>query len=183
MKLDPRAGALVTSVSEGGPAAKANVKPGDVISSVGGKTVHDGRELIREVLAHDVGQTLPLEIVRDGKHYGATVQLVARPEPQVPPLPVQQQGVPHPGLGMSVRDLAPQQSAQLGLPAKPLPVVTGVAPGSAADRAGIKAGDVIVEVDGVVDPTSQQLQDASRDGQLLLRVRRRDSAFYAALKK
>jgi serine protease Do len=183
MKMDPRAGALVNLVNDNGPAAKANVRPGDVIASVGGKGVHDGRELIREVLQHDVGQTIALEIVRDGKHYGSSVLLTARPEPPIPPLPVQQQGVPHAGLGMSVRDLNPQQAQQLGLPAKPMPVVTSVAPGSAADRAGIKAGDVIVEVDGTVEPTSQQLQEASKDGQLLLRIRRRDAAFYAALKK
>jgi S1-C subfamily serine protease len=183
MKVDPRAGALINLINDGGPAAKANMRAGDVIASVGGKQVHDSRELIREVLLHDVGQTVPLEIVRDGKHYGTSVQLTARPEPPIPPLPVQQQGVPHAGLGMSVRDLTPQQATQLGLPAKQLPVVTNVAPGSSADRAGIKAGDVIVEVDGIVDPTAQQLQEASRDGQLLLRIRRRDAAFYTALKK
>jgi serine protease Do len=71
----------------------------------------------------------------------------------------------------------------MGLHPKSMPIVTGVSPGSAADRAGIKPGDVIVEVDGIQEPTSQQLQDASRDGQLLMRVRRGDSAFYAALKK
>ena len=183
MKLDPRAGALVNLINDGGPAAKANMRAGDLIASVAGKPVHDSRELIREVLLHDVGQTLQLEIVREGKHYGTSVQLTARPEPPIPPLPVQQQGVPHAGLGMSVRDLSPQQATQLGLPAKQIPVVTNVAPGSAADRAGIKAGDVVVEVDGIVDPSAAQLQDASRDGQLLLRIRRRDSAFYAALKK
>jgi serine protease Do len=183
MKLDPRAGALVNLVNDNGPAAKANVKPGDVIASVAGKTVHDGRELIREVLQHDVGQTITLEIVRDGKHYGSNVALTARPEPPIPPLPVQQQGVPHAGLGMSVRDLSPQQAQQLGLSPKAMPVVTNVAPGSAADRAGIKAGDIIVEVDGALEPTSAQLQEASKDGQLLLRIRRRDAAFYAALKK
>ncbi len=183
MKLDPRAGALVNLVNDNGPAAKANVKPGDVIAQVAGKGVHDGRELIREVLQHDVGQTLALEIVRDGRHYASSVVLAARPEPPVPLLPVQQQGVPHPGLGMSVRDLTPQQAQQLGLPPKAMPVVTTVAPGSAADRAGIKAGDVIVEVDGAIEPTSAQLQEASKDGQLLLRIRRREAAFYAALKK
>ncbi len=183
MKIDPRAGALVTQVRDNGPASKANVKPGDVISSVAGKPVHDGRELIREVLAHDVGQSVELVILRDSQRYAASVVLTARPEPPIPPIPVQQQGVPHAGLGMSVRDLAPQQAAQLGLAAKALPVVTQVVPGSAADRAGIKVSDVIVEVDGIVDPTSAQVQEASRDGQLLLRVRRRDSAFYAALKK
>ena len=183
MKLDPRAGALVNLVNDNGPASKANVRPGDIIASVAGKVVHDGRELIREVLQHDVGQTIPLEIVRDGRHYGSSLVLAARPEPPIPPLPVQQQGVPHPGLGMSVRDLTPQQAQQLGLSQKALPIVTTVAPGSAADRAGIKAGDVVVEVDGIVEPTSQQLQEASKDGQLLLRIRRREAAFYAALKK
>ena len=55
--------------------------------------------------------------------------------------------------------------------------------GSTADRAGLKVGDVIVEVDGINDPTSAQLQQSAADGQLLLRLRRRDSQFYAALKK
>jgi serine protease Do len=183
LKLDPRAGALVNSVSEGGPAAKGNMKPGDVIASAGGHAVHDGRELIREVIGHDVGQTLPLEIIRDGKHYASQVTLAARPEAPIPPVPVQQQGVPHAGLGMSVRDLTPQQAAQMGLPTKVLPVITAVTPGSSADRAGLKPGDVIVEADGAADPTSTQVQQAAADGQLVVRVRRRDTSFYAALKK
>jgi Do/DeqQ family serine protease len=183
MKLDPRAGALVNSVTDAGPAARANVRPGDVIASVGGHAVHDGHDLVREVIQHDVGQTVQLEIIRDGKHYGTSATLAARPEPPTPPIPVQQQGVPHIGLGMSVRDLSPQQAQQMGLHPKPVPVVTGVTPGSAADRAGIKPGDVIVEVDGIQEPTSQQLQEASKDGVLLMRIRRGDAAFYAALKK
>jgi Do/DeqQ family serine protease len=183
MKLDPSAGALVNSVSEGGPAQKANLKAGDVIAKVSGHAVRDGRELIREVLNHDVGQTLPMEILRDGKRYGSSVTLAARPEAPIPPVPVQQQGVPHAGLGMSVRDLTPQQAAQMSLPAKALPVITGVTPGSAADRAGLKPGDVIMEVDGVQDPNSAQVQQAAADGQLVVRVRRHEASFYAALKK
>jgi S1-C subfamily serine protease len=183
MQLDPRAGVLVNSVADGGPAQKANIRPGDVIAGVGGKPVHDGREFVREVMTHDVGQTVLLEIIRGGKRYGTNVALVARAEPPIPPLPAQQQGVPQAGLGLSVRDLAPQQSASLGLPAKALAMVTSITPGSAADRAGIKVGDVIVEADGTVDPNAQQVQDAARDGQLLLRLRRRDVAFYAALRK
>jgi serine protease Do len=183
MKLDPRAGALVNSVSDGGPAARAQVHAGDVIASVAGRAVHDGRDLIREILAHEVGQQVQLEIVRGGQHYGAMIALTARPEAAVPPLPVQQQGVPQAGLGLGVRDLAPQQSAQLGLPAKALPIVSTVVPGSAADRAGLRVGDVVVEADGIQDPTTAQLQQAAADGQLLLRLRRRESSFYAALRK
>jgi S1-C subfamily serine protease len=183
MQLDPRAGALVNAVADNGPAQKANIRPGDVIAAVGGKPVHDSRELAREVTSRDVGQTVPLEIIRGGKRYGASATLAPRPEPPIAPLPVQQQGVPQAGLGLSVRELPPVQSQQLGLPAKPLSMISVVAPGSAADRAGLKVGDVIVEADGIADPTAQQVLDAARDGQLLLRLRRRDASFYAALRK
>ncbi|HVH41626.1 MAG TPA: trypsin-like peptidase domain-containing protein, partial [Labilithrix sp.] len=148
---DARAGVLVNSVTDGGPAQKANIKPGDVIAGVGGKKVTDGRELVREIIGHEIGQNVALEIIRDGKRYGSSALLTARPEaavpplpvqqqgvPQaglglsvrdltarpeaaVPPLPVQQQGVPQAGLGLSVRDLTPQQATQLGVPSKPLP--------------------------------------------------------------
>jgi serine protease Do len=83
-----------------------------------------------------------------------------------------------------VRDLTAQQAAQLGVPPKPIPLITSIAPGSSADRAGLKPGDVIVEADGVVDPSAAQLADAAKDGQLLVRVKRgRDATFYAAMKK
>jgi serine protease Do len=182
-KLDPHAGALVNSVSEGGPAQKAQIHPGDVLASVGGKQVHDGRELIRELLAHDVGQNVQVEVVRNGQHYGTMVALAARPEPPVPALPVQQQGAPQQGLGLGVRELSPQQATSMGLPARSLPLVSSIAPGSSADRAGLRAGDVIVEVDGIAMPTAQQLQQAAADGQLLLRVQRGGKAFYAALRR
>lgn len=183
MKLDPRAGVLVNLVSEGTPAAKSNMKAGDVIAALDGKPVHDSRELVREVLQHDVGKTVPLEIVRDGKRYGTQVTLSARKEPPVPPLPVQQQNVPQRDLGIALRDLRPETTQGLGLGPKVLPIITDVAPGSPADRAGLKVNDVIVEADGIVDPTAAKVQDAAKDGALLLRVRRGAAAFFAALKK
>ncbi|MGH7280608.1 MAG: trypsin-like peptidase domain-containing protein, partial [Polyangiaceae bacterium] len=183
LKMDPSSGVLINNVVPNGPAAKAQIHAGDVVASVSGKAVHDSHELQREIMAHDVGQNVQLEIVRSGKHYGTNVALLARPGQAPPPLPVQQQGLPQSGLGLSVKDLSAQQSQQLGLVARPLPLVTAVVPGSAADRAGLKGGDVIVEVDGIQDPTSLQVQQQAADGQILLRLRRGDSAFYAALKK
>ena len=183
MKLEPHAGALVNSVTDGGPAQRSQIHAGDVLASVAGKPVHDGRELIRELMVHDVGQTIVVEVVRSGHHYGTNVTLVARPEPPVPTLPVQQQSAPQQGLGLGVRELTPQQATQLGLPARSLPMVSTVVPGSSADRAGLKAGDVIVEVDGTAYATAQQLQQSAADGQLLLRLRRQDKDFYAALRR
>jgi S1-C subfamily serine protease len=183
MKVDARAGVLVSSVAPDGPAYKANVRPGDIIAAVAGHSVHTGHELIRETIGHDVGGVVPLEIVRGSQHYSANVTLSERPEQAPAPIPAQQQVVPHAGLGFGVRDLAPNQAAQMGLPAKPVSVVTTLVPGSAADRESLRVGDVIIEADGIAGPTSAQVQDAARDGALLLRLKRGDTFFYAALKK
>lgn len=180
---DARAGVLVNSVTTGGPAQKANIKAGDIIAGVAGKKVTDGRELVREIISHEVGQKVSLEILRDGKRYATTTLLSARPEATIPALPVQQKGVPQAGLGLTVRDLTPQQAAQLGLTARSLPVITSIAPGSPADRAGLKAGDVVLEANGVTDPTANQLAEAAKDGQLLVRVQRRSQSFYAAMRR
>ncbi len=178
---DTRAGVLVNSVTDGSPAQKANIKPGDVIAAVGSKKVTDGRELIREIISHEVGETVPFEIMRDGKRYASKALLAARPEPAVPALPVEQQSTPQSGLGLSVRDAPSQQGAQAS--GRRGALVSSIAPGSPADRAGIKPGDVIVEADGIADPTATQVAEAAKDGQLLVRVRRRDATFYAAMKR
>ena len=183
MKLDPRAGVLVSSITPNGPAQKANLKPGDVIASVAGKSVHDGRELVREVIANDVGKQVPIEVIRDGKRYTSQVMLTPRPEAAVPPLPMSQPMPQQGGLGLTVRDLTPEQAQSIGLPAKAIAGVAQVVPGSAADRAGLRVGDVLLEVDGTNDPTAVQVQDAARDGQILVRLRRKDVAFYAVVKR
>ena len=183
MKVPAGSGALINSISDGSPAQKSAIKAGDIIASVAGKPVKGGHELIREILAHDVGQQIQLEIVRDGKHYGTNVVLTARPEAAVAPVPAQQAVIPQSGMGLSVRDLTPQQAAQMGLSPKAVAVVTTVQPGSSADRAGIKSGDVVAEADGVADPNSAQIQQQAADGTLLLRMRRGEGAFYAVIRR
>jgi Do/DeqQ family serine protease len=184
MHLTPGAGALINNVASDGPAYRANIRPGDVIASVGGHPVHDGHDLVRETIAQPVGQPVQLEIVRGGQRYGASVTLAERPEQPVEATPAQQQAVqPRQGLGLVVRDLAPQQASQMGLPARAVPIVTQVASGSVADREGLRVGDVIVESNGIADPSSAQVADAARSGALVVRLKRGDAFFYAALKK
>jgi serine protease Do len=179
--LTPGAGALVNNVIASGPAFHANLRPGDVVAAVAGHPVHDGHDVIRETIEHEVGQTVPLEILRGGTRYGATVTLTERPEAQVEPIPAQLQAQPHQGLGLVVRDLAPEQATQMGLPARPVPIVTQVSPGSSADRQGVRTGDIIVEANGVADPRSAQVAEVAKSGTLMLRLRRGESFFYTAL--
>jgi Do/DeqQ family serine protease len=183
MKLTPGAGALVNNVAPDGPAFKANLRAGDVISVVAGHPLHDAHDLIRETISREVGQSIPLEIVRGGQRYGSSVTLTERPERPVEETPAQQQVTPHQGMGLVVRDLGADQAAQMGLPARPVPVLTQVAPGSSADRAGLRQGDVIVEANGTAEPTSSQVAEFAKAGSLLLRVKRGDAFFYAALKR
>lgn len=109
--------------------------------------------------------------------------LTERQERPVEEAPSQQPTNAHQGMGLVVRDLAPEQASQMNLPAKALPALTQVAPGSAANRAGLRVGDVIVEANGTANPSSSQVAEFAKTGSLLLRVKRGDSFFYAALKK
>ena len=92
---DPHAGVLINKVEENGPGREGEHEAGRRDRSGRGQArVGDGRELVREILQHDVAQTVQLEIIRDGKHYGSKATLAPKAEAAVPPLPVQQQGVP-----------------------------------------------------------------------------------------
>ncbi|AUX48326.1 uncharacterized protein SOCE26_098600 [Sorangium cellulosum] len=194
----PRAGALVNAVSPGGPAARSNLQPGDVITSVGARSVRDAQDVLRELFRHNAGETLALEVVRGGRRYQTQVTLAARSEPPPPALPVQRAPGQHPGLGLTLRDApAPRGEADAagesdprstarstGRPAgRAVARVVSVASDSPAERAGIRPGDVILEADARRTPTSAQVEEAARDGDLLLRVQRRGAAFYAALRR
>jgi Do/DeqQ family serine protease len=183
MHVTAGAGALVNNIAPDGPAHGSNLRPGDIIAAVGGRPLHEAHDLIRETIAHEVGQAVVLEIVRGGKHYAATVTLTERPERAPEPPPVQQPAAARQGMGLVVRDLPAELAAQRGFPARPLSVLTHVAPGSAADRAGLRVDDAIIEANGVADPTSSQVADAAKTGNLLLRVKRGDAFFYAAMSK
>ena len=76
-----------------------------------------------------------------------------------------------------------EESTMARLGGKALAVVTQVSPGGPADRAGVKGGDIVLEADGTTDPSASQLVEAAKDGQLLLRLRRRDATFYAVMKR
>jgi S1-C subfamily serine protease len=182
VRWEAGAGALVNNVAADGPAFKANIRPGDVVVVVGGHPIHDAHDLVRETLAEEPGQPLVLEIVRSGRRYAASVVPIERPEPASPAVPVQETSS-RPGLGMTVRDLTPEQAVQVGTSSKSGAEIVEVSPGSPADRAGLRPGDVIIEANGDHAPDSQRIAALARSGKLLLRVKRADAYFYAALER
>jgi Do/DeqQ family serine protease len=172
--VTPGAGALLNHVAADSPGARGNLRAGDVVIAVNGKTLRQAQDFVREVLRHDAGATVPLEVWRSGKRYATSVTLAARNEAAPPPIPAQAEAPRSPGLGLSLRDAAAPAGATACQ-------VSAVAIGSAADRAGVRTGDVVVEADGSANPNAAAVQQASADGHLLLRVRRRDAFFYLAL--
>jgi serine protease Do len=79
----PRAGAgvLIAAVERGGPAARAGLRPGDVVVAIEGERVDSSRTLVRNVAAVPPGQTVRLTVLRDGREREFRVQVGRRPPP------------------------------------------------------------------------------------------------------
>ncbi|AKT36770.1 trypsin-like peptidase domain-containing protein [Chondromyces crocatus] len=177
----PSMGALINTVSPSGPASKANLNPGDIITAILGKPVRDAQDIIREVFLHDAGEVVTLDVFRGGKRYQTKVTLESRNEPAPPILPVQRAASQQPGLGLSVQEAADPRAPQ-GAKASVVRV-RSVATDSPADRAGIRPGDIILEADGKPHPSATEVEAATRDGRLLLRIQRPGATFYTAVRR
>jgi putative serine protease PepD len=73
-------GAQVAQVTAGGPAADAGLQPGDIITSIGGKSVEDSTSLSALVDAHKVGDQVQVDVTRNGSKKSLTVKLGQRPD-------------------------------------------------------------------------------------------------------
>jgi len=142
-KLGVKQGALVESVDKDSPAEKGGVQVKDVITSVNGKPVRGGNELRRVVQSIAPGTQVKLVVIRDKKEKTLTVKLGEAPSGE------EGQSTEAGGkTGLSVQPLTEDAAKQIGVdPSVKGVVVRRVDPGSAADRAGIKTGDVITEID------------------------------------
>jgi len=158
-RLSQTDGALVTSVSAGSPAAKAGLKQGDVIVEYDGRPVGRAGDLPRAVAETPVGRAVPVKVVRDGKPLTLTAtvgRLEEAREAKAEPAPGE------PALGVTARTLTPTVAQQLGLREQRGVLVVGVNDGSRAEAAGLKAGDIIAEVDHRAVASVEDLQQALR---------------------
>ena len=179
--MDRGYGALVANVSKDGPADKAGVKVGDVIVEFDGKEVKDSGDLPIIVARTPVDKKIRMKVLRDKKEFTLNVAVGELKDEEVVA------SAPEKGeLGMTVQKLTPQLAENLGLDKTDGVVVTAVEPGSAADEAGIRRGDVIVEVDRKPVRGVEEYRKAiagSRKGRgVLFLVRRGESTLFLALK-
>ena len=144
-------GALIADVQKDTPAEKAGLKPGDVVVALNGKPVQDNNQLTRDVGVIPPGQTVRLDVVRDGRQRSFDVRLAPRPdETEAIGRSVGSGGDQKESgdmLGLSVEDLTPQMARRAQVdPGTKGAVVVDVAPDSPGADAGLEAGDVIVEI-------------------------------------
>jgi serine protease Do len=162
---DP-SGALVAGVEDDGPAAKAQLRNGDIILKFNDQDVKEMKNLPRIVAETQIGKGVPVVIWRDGKEQ--TVQAVVGELPDdtkkvavITPSqpPVAPKAVELSGLGLKLGALTPdaRDKFQIGKDQKGV-VITDVTPGTPAADRGLKAGDVIVEVqqEEVTNPSDVQ---------------------------
>jgi S1-C subfamily serine protease len=74
-----RDGALIQEVTPGSPAAKAGIRPGDVVVSIDGKAVENYSEMVAAIRDHQPGQKITLGVVRGGNETTITATLTERP--------------------------------------------------------------------------------------------------------
>jgi serine protease Do len=179
-------GALVASVVPKSPAEKAGVKPGDVIEQVDGQPIKESPDLLRAVLMKPVGSKTSLTVLRDGKTLNLTMNTAERPSD------LRAEGAPGEGgeasegpgaLGLALQPLSPQIAQELSYKGPGKVVVSGVKPGSPADRAGLQRGDVVVEADRRTVEKPNDVAAAAKDGKVLLRVDRKAGSFYTVVSK
>ncbi|MBN2507967.1 MAG: DegQ family serine endoprotease [Verrucomicrobia bacterium] len=175
-KLDDRKGVLIGEVLPNGPAAKSGLKDGDVVLEYNGKPVIDSRRLKLEVARTRPGETVPVKIWRDGD-----TRVIKVTPKELPGSGELARGDTTAGdsgerlKGVAVSDLDRQVRQELNVPDHVQgAVVTDVAPDSAAARAGLQPGDVIMEINRTrvksADEAVRLTEGGREDRTTLLRI-------------
>jgi serine protease Do len=146
LNLSGTSGALVSGVDSGSPAAAAGLQRGDVITALNGAPVKDSNVLRNEIAELQPGSDVRLTVVRDGKEQSLNARLEAvEPQRRAAASGGTREGAGR--FGLSVEPLTAERARQLGVETRTGVLVAAVEPGSPASEAGLRAGDVIEQVD------------------------------------
>lgn len=183
LEVEEAEGALVSDVVSDSPADKAGIERGDIITKFADTSITTSRDLPSRVAATPVGDEVQLTVIRDGKEkqLSVTVGELASDDSYGGKSVEPAKGK----WGLQLRDLDKEMAEQLRIEADKGVAVVGVEPGSSAAEAGLRKGDVIVEVNReAVDSVSDiknSIRAAEDKDKLLLLVQRQSSKFYVPM--
>ncbi len=174
VKLPAEGGVLVVDVEKDSPAAKAGLKSSDIITEYSRERVEGTIQFRRLIRETPPGRTAELKVWREGRSEKLSAVLASRPAPEERihvfgphdfDFHLGFPGMHHwagPVLGVRTEDISGQLGAYFGVPGGEGILVEEVLPGSAAEKAGLKAGDVIIKVDGERVKTTMELREKLR---------------------
>ena len=181
LKLEAEEGALVADVTSGGPAEKAGIERGDVIISFDGKKIGEMNELPFVVASTPVGRDVTVEVIRKGEKKSFEVKIAKLNDAQERKEPVEEKS----DLGMTVNEITPELARQFGLSEESGLVVVQVEDNSPAGEAGIRQGDIIMEIDQEpvesVDAYRKRIRRYKKGDTILFLVRRSGATLYLTL--
>ncbi|HKV79674.1 MAG TPA: Do family serine endopeptidase [Candidatus Sulfotelmatobacter sp.] len=144
-------GVPISSVVAGSPADQAGLKVGDTITTVDGKKVTKGTELVADIAARKPGSKVSLGFLRNGKPQDTSVTIADRAKLFAARLGEDQENddenAPKPSkFGITVRKVTPEMADRLDIPAGKGVIVQDVKPGSFAEDVNLARGDIILEI-------------------------------------
>lgn len=183
LKLKENKGALISDLTPGGPAEKAGLQDHDVIVSFQGKEVKDSNELVSMVSSTPVGTKAEVEVIRKGKKKTFNIPLGERPGSEESPAVVETSSS---DLGLELEEITPEMARGWRLSSIEGLIVTRVQYNSPAAEAGLRRGDVILEVDfekvNTIRDFNEKIQDYKPGDSIVLFVMRQDNTVHLTLK-
>jgi serine protease Do len=144
-------GVIIATITPNGGAAKAGIKPGDILVTIDHKQITDGDFLVNDISSRSVGSSVVIGYLRDGKPHEATVTIGDRAQvyKDLGDTPEDATEVPPPDagqakLGITVTGIPATMASKLGIPGGV--TVSSVTPGSFADEIGLGKGALITEI-------------------------------------
>jgi Do/DeqQ family serine protease len=162
------AGALVATVTDKSPGARAGLKTGDLIVAIDGQAVDDQNAFDYRFATKPLGGTAQLGILRNGKETALKIALETAPETPRDEIVIQARS---PFMGVKIANISPAVADELRLDANAEGiVVTEIADGSLAQSLGFQRGDVIAEVNGEKIARTRDLDRLAKERQRLWRI-------------
>jgi Do/DeqQ family serine protease len=162
------AGAVVTNVTPGSPAARAGLKSGDVITAVADQAVDDPNAFNYRFVIHSLGGSVPLGVMRGGREIKVAVALETAPETPRDEIVIQARS---PFLGAKIANLSPALADEFRLESSTEGVVVvDVTEGTLAQNVGFQRGDVVLSVNNTKIAKTRDLEKVAQAGARVWRV-------------